>query len=235
MTNPARYEAPYHWWGPGPAPPAPLTLRELLLNGTIDADCAAKLCAALAQHQSLTVIGGPSGLGKSSLLHALLPALPGSTRRLYLHGCYETFAFEDDPRFTPGTTTLLANEISPHLPIYLWGPAVQRTLDAGLAGYQILATAHARSVVEFAASLTGSPLRIPARMLAAIGLVALLEPEPDGAGRRVAGLWQLSTARDGVSIDWLGPDDLPTGVTINKLAVARSAVLSLLAQDTALP
>jgi hypothetical protein len=204
-------------------------------DGTIDTDLAAKLWAALAQRRSLTVIGGPSGLGKSSLLHALLPALPEGSHRLYLRGCYETFAFENDPRFTPTATTLLANEISPHLPIYLWGPVVQRTLEAGLAGYQILATAHGRSVVEFAASLTGSPLRIPARLLAAIGLVALLEPAPDGKGRRVTGLWQLGAARSGVSIDRLGPDDLPTGVTTDQITAARTAVLSLLADDTARP
>ncbi len=235
MTNPARYDAPYHWWGPGPAPPTPLTLRDLVLNGTIDAECAATLWASLTQRRSLTVIGGPSGLGKSSLLHALLPALPDGAHRLYLRGCYETFAFGNDPRFTPTTTTLLANEISPHLPIYLWGPAVQRTLDAGLAGYQILATAHGRSVMEFAASLTGSPLRIPARLLAAVGLVTLLEPAPDGEGRRVTGLWQLSAARDGVAIDRLAPDNLPSGVTNDQFAEARSAVLSLLAHDTARP
>lgn len=235
MTNPSRYDVPYHWWGPGPAPPAPPTLGDLVHNGTVDAECAATLWASLAQHRSLTVIGGPSGIGKSTLLHALLPALPEGTHRLYLRGCYETFAFQDEPRFAPATTTLLANEISPHLPIYLWGPAVQRALEAGLVGHQILATAHGRSIVEFAGSLTGSPLRIPARLLAAVGLVALLEPAPDGEGRRVTGLWQLSAAREGVAIDRLGPDDLPTGVTIGQLAAARSAVLALLAQDKARP
>jgi hypothetical protein len=235
MTIPARYDAPYHWWGPGPAPAAPLTLRDLVQNGTIDVECAATLWSALAQRRSLTVIGGPSGLGKSSLLHAFLPALQEGTRRLYLRGCYETFAFQADPRFTPATSTLLANEISPHLPIYLWGPAVQRTLDAGVAGYQILATAHGRSVVEFAASLTGSPLRIPARLLAAIDLVALIEPAPAGEGRRVAGLWQLAAARDGVSIERLGSGDIPIGVTKDQLAAARSAVMTSLAKDTTLP
>jgi energy-coupling factor transporter ATP-binding protein EcfA2 len=235
MTNTFRFDAPYHWWGPGPAPSTPPALRDLVHNGTIDVECVAKLWAALAHHQSLTVIGGPSGLGKSTLLHTLLPALPERTHRVFLRGCYETFAFQDDPQYAPATSTLLANEISPHLPIYLWGPAVKRTLDAGLAGYQILATAHGRSVMEFAAALTGSPLRIPARTLAAIGLVALLEPAPDGAGRRVTELWQLSAARDGVSIERLGTNDLPAGVTDRQVAAARSTVLSMLGQDAAPP
>ena len=235
MSNAPRYDAPYHWWGPGPAPRAPLTLRDLVQNGTLDVECAAVLWASLAQRRSLTVIGGPSGLGKSTLLYALLPALPGGAHRLYLRGCYETFAFLGDPQFTPARTTLLANEISPHLPIYLWGEAVQRTLDAGLAGYQILATAHGRSVVDFAASLTGSPLRIPARSLAAFDLVALLEPAAVGEGRRVTGLWQLAAARDGVEIDQIGPGELPSSVTSDQVTAARIAVQALLLLDMGRP
>jgi hypothetical protein len=228
MTNAPRYDAPYHWWGPGPAPPRPLALQDLVHDGTIDVEFAATLWAALSLHRSLTVIGGPSGLGKSTVLHALLPALPQETHRVYLRGCHETFGFQQDPRLTPTATTLLVNEISPHLPIYLWGPAVQRTLAAGDSGYQILATAHGRSVTDFVASLTGSPLRIPARLLATIGLVALVERIPDGVGRRVTELWQLSAAREGVAIDRLMRDDLPAGVTADHVSLARSSVQSLL-------
>lgn len=231
MPTTPTYSAPYHWWGPGPAPPEPPTLRDLILCGVIDVDLAAKLWAALGQRESLTVIGGPSGLGKSTLLHALLPALPDRTQRLYLRGCHETFAFLGGSDHSPASTALLVNEFSPHLPIYLWGPAVRRALAAGDAGYQILATAHGRSVVEFAASLTGSPLRIPARMLAALGLVALMEPGPSGGGRRVTGIWQLSATRDGVSIDQLGPDSLPDGVSASQFAAARAIVLDGVAQS----
>lgn len=231
MSKASVSNVPYHWWGPGPAPPEPLSLQDLLRDGVLDVESAATLSAVLASHQSLTVIGGPSGLGKSTLLHALLPSLAERTQRVYLRGCYETFAFQDDPAFPPATTALLANEISPHLPIYLWGPAVQRTLDAGESGYQILATAHGRSVVEFAASLTGSPLRIPARMLAALGLVALLEPVAGRGGGRVAGLWQLSPSRDGVSVDQLEANDVPAGVSSAQIAEARAVVLALLTRE----
>ena len=131
----------------------------------------------------------------------------------------------------PASTALLINEISPHLPIYLWGPAVSRALAAGEAGFQILATAHGRSVTEFAASLTGSPLRISARNLAALGLVALLEPEGEGGHGRLTEVWQLSPARDGVSLERLGPQDLPKGVSAGDMASARDAVLTLLRGD----
>lgn len=229
----AHYDTPYHWWGPGPAPPQPLTLPDLLRHGAIDVEWAATLWAAMGQRRSLTVIGGPSGLGKSTLLHALLPSLPQDTRHAYLRGCYESFAFLRDQHYAPATTVLLINEISPHLPVYLWGPAVSRALTAGEAGYQILATAHGRSVTEFAASLTGSPLRIPARKLAALGLVAFLEPTGEAGRGRLTEVWQLSAARHGVSLDRLEPGEPAEGVTVEMVTTARDSVLSLLARGRA--
>ena len=81
-----------------------------------------------------------------------------------------------------------------------------------------------------AASLTGSPLRIPARKLAALGLVALLEPEGQGGRGRLTEVWQLSEAREGVSLSLLAPGDLPEGVTTANMATARDAVLSLMVE-----
>lgn len=231
MIRSTSYTSPYHWWGPGPAPVEPLSIQALVRTEAIDISCAATLWASLAHHKSLTVIGGPSGLGKSTLLHALLPALAAGTQRVYLRGCYETFAFQDQPGFSPDTTALLANEISPHLPFYLWGPAVLRMLEAGEAGCQLLATAHGRDVVEFAASLTGSPLRIPAHLLSRFGLVALMEPGSRGERGQVSGLWQLSATRAGVAIDQLGPDDLPADISSRQVAAARATILQLLTQD----
>ncbi|MCA9881034.1 MAG: hypothetical protein KC442_24715 [Thermomicrobiales bacterium] len=221
MAPPLRYETPFSWWGSGPAPASPLTLPELLGNGTLALEEAAILWAALAQRRSLTVIGGPSGLGKTTLLHALLPALPRETHRVYLRGCYETFAFLSDSRLSPDRCVLLANEISPHLPVYLWGTAVQRTLEARSRGYPLLATAHGRSVTEFVASLTGSPLRVPAPLVASFDLLALVEPSSSQGGRRLAGLWQLSPgARGGVALDQVGTDCLPRGVSAEQVAAS---------------
>jgi energy-coupling factor transporter ATP-binding protein EcfA2 len=189
------------------------------------------LWAHVASGKSLMVIGGPSGLGKSTLLHALLPALPPGRRQIYLRGCYETFAYQREPGYSPAGTTILVNEMSPHLPIYLWGPAVRRALEAGEEGSQILATAHGQSVVEFIRTLTGSPLRLPARLLGTLGLVALLEPSVGGSGRTLSGVWQLSSERNGVAVDQLQHGDLPAGVTAEHLAEFRAAVLSLLESE----
>jgi energy-coupling factor transporter ATP-binding protein EcfA2 len=202
MPLDARYHEPFFWWGPGWGSPASLSIGDLLRNGTLDVATAAILWAALDRRSSIVVIGGPSGLGKSTLLSALIDLLPSGTRRLFLRGCFETFAFLSDPAVDPNRSALLINEISPHLPVYLWGPAVERAVDAGPLGFTLLATAHADSVSEFVASLTGSPLRIPAPKLGVFELVVVLEPSSNvECGRQVNGVWHLRQTRLGLGMD----------------------------------
>lgn len=201
MSPDPRYEEPFAWWGPGWQTPAPRDIAGLLRDETIDAWTAANLWAALARRQSLAVVAGESGVGKTTLLTALLDFLPPLTRRVYLRGCFETFAFLSDPKITPSQTALLINEISPHLPVYLWGPAVGRTLEATQRGFTLLATAHADSVHEFVGALTGSPLRIPVARAAAFEFVVVMErAEANVSGRRKSGVWRLEPTRDGVAI-----------------------------------
>jgi energy-coupling factor transporter ATP-binding protein EcfA2 len=196
-----RYDEPFYWWGPSGVSPIELSIGDLLRDGTIDPGSAAVLWAALARRSSLAVIAGPSGAGKTTLLSALLEFLPPGMRRLYLRGCFETFAFLDDPSAAPATTALLVNEISPHLPVYLWGAAVERYLRAAEDGFALLATAHAKSVPEFVSMLTGSPLRIPAARVAAFRYIVVLEQAVDApSGRRVSGVWRLAPTRSGVGM-----------------------------------
>jgi energy-coupling factor transporter ATP-binding protein EcfA2 len=201
VSSGPRYDEPFAWWGPGWPAPAPRDIATLLQEETIDSWTAANLWAALARRRSLAVVAGGGGVGKTTLLTALLEFLPPSTRRIYLRGCFETFTFMSDPTVTPGETALLINEISPHLPVYLWGPAVSRVLGAAQQGFALLATAHADSVHDLVGALTGSPLHIPAAETAAFEFVVVLERhEASRSGRRVRAAWRLQPTRDGVTI-----------------------------------
>ena len=181
--------------------PTPRDIAELLRDETVDSWTAANLWAALARRRSLAVIAGASGAGKTTLLTALLDFLPPHTHRIYPRGCFETFTFLSDPAISPQESALLINEISPHLPVYLWGPAVGRILEAAQRGFALLTTAHAESVHDFVGALTGSPLHIPAPQTAAIEYVAVLERhEANRSGRAVHGVWRLRPTRDGVAI-----------------------------------
>jgi energy-coupling factor transporter ATP-binding protein EcfA2 len=171
---------------------------------TVDSCTAANLCAALARRRSVAVVAGASGVGKTTLLTALLDFLPPGIRRIYPRGCFETFAFLSDPQFVAAQTAVLINEISPHLPVYLWGPAVGTMLEAAERGYTLLATAHADTVPEFVGGLTGSPLRLPSPLVAAFEFVIVMERSADTrSGRWVRGVWRLVPTASGIDLDEL--------------------------------
>jgi hypothetical protein len=196
-----KYEEPFAWWGPGWQVPEPRDIAQLLRDGTLDSWTAANLWAALARRRSLAVVAGEGEVGKTTLLSALLDFLPPNTRRIYPRGCFESFAFLSDPTIEPSKTALLINEISPHLPVYLWGPAVGRVLEAAELGFTLLATAHADSVHEFVGALTGSPLRIPLTQTAAFEFVVVMKrDEENPSGRRVHGVWRLESTRSGIGV-----------------------------------
>ena len=178
---------PLGWWGPFRRPAPRRSVLDLLRDRTLDAPLAALLWALLARRASLTVVAGPSGAGKTTLLTALLDFLPAGERRIYLRGCYEPFDFLGDPAVMPEATALLVNEISPHLPIYLWGPGVGRLQEAAQSGFRVLATAHAAGAADLVALLAGYPLRLPPAAIAALGLVLVLDTWSEaGEVRRVA-------------------------------------------------
>jgi energy-coupling factor transporter ATP-binding protein EcfA2 len=193
MRVPASYDEPFAWWGPIWTRPGARHVADLIRDGTIAAETAGLLWSLLARRASLVVVAEPSGAGKTTLLTALLDFLPPGTRRLFLRGCYEPFAFLDDPAMEPARTTLLVNEISAHLPAYLWGPGVRRALEATSRGFGLAATAHATSAAELVRSLAGYPLRVPVEAIAALGLVVHLDAwlAGDAVRREVASVTGL--------------------------------------------
>jgi energy-coupling factor transporter ATP-binding protein EcfA2 len=226
-----RYDEPFAWWGPAWRTPPPRGLADLIDDGVVTVDQAARLLALVTNRASIVVVAGPSRAGKSTLLAALAAALPESTRRIYPRGCYEPFAFVDDPAARPAETALLINEISPHLPVYLWGPGVGRVLRLGAAGYQLFATAHARDVDDFVASLASPPLRLSLREIAAFQVVAILD-RPDGNDRfRLSRLWALApTPRGGLLRQPLDDDAARSVVRPNVSAADLAACRHALAE-----
>lgn len=179
------YDEPFTWWGPTWASPVLRSISDLILEGTLTPVAAGLLWTLMARRASILVTAGPSGAGKTTLLTALLDFLPTGTRRIYVRGCYEPFHFLTDAAIEPQRTALLVNEISPHLPSYLWGPGVRRLLNAKDNGFLLAATAHATSVEDLVGSLSGYPLRVPPAEIAAFDLVVLLDAwEERGKVRR---------------------------------------------------
>lgn len=170
--------APVDWWGPVWTQRSELGLRDLIRSGLVPLDLAALLWALIERDASVVVAAGPSGAGKTTLLTALLEWLPESKSRFYARGMYERFG--DLRECDLHRTAILVNEISPHLPIYLWGAPVHALFDLSRRGGQFFATCHAESVEEFIYLFTASPLRLPASALAEIDALIFLHAWREG-------------------------------------------------------
>jgi hypothetical protein len=202
----ATYEEPFVWWGPVWSPPPAPTVIDLLRAGVLTPEVAALLWHALGRRRSIVVAAGPRGVGKTTLLTALLDCLPSATRRLYLRGGHETFAFLDDPTVVPADSILLVNEISAHLPAYLWGPGVRRLFQSTRRGFVFAATAHAATIEELIGQLAGYPLRVPLSELAAINVAVFLATSGGPDAR-----WQVGEV-------WATAEETRRGLIVSPLA-----------------
>lgn len=179
------------------------TVLDLIGDGVLGPPVAALIWALLIRRSSMVVVAGASGTGKTTLLTALLDLLPGGEDRIYLRGSYEPFDFLGESAVEPARTTLLVNEISPHLPMYLWGAGVRRLFAAGRSGFQILATAHATGAQELVGVFAGYPLRIPTAEITALQIVVVVDAwlEGEHVRRRVVEVTGLeATVRGGVML-----------------------------------
>lgn len=211
-------EAPPDWWGPAWAPKSSLTLGDLIRSGLLPLDLTAMVSLLMDRNASVVVAAGPSGAGKSTLLTALLELLAPEKTRVYARGMYETFDFAE--RMEAGATAILVNEISPHLPIYLWGSGVRRLFELGRGGYQFFATCHAESVEEIVYAFSTHPLRISAANLRAIDLLIFLKAwRDDGEVHREVDRVVALRGSDETGLEAIGLFDR-NGVRID--AVARA-------------
>ena len=165
----AQYREPFGWWGYHRTPPEPRSIVWLMQQGAIDARLSAFLSLAVELRRSLIVIAEPHEAGKTTLLTALLDFLPDDVQPVYLRGWYERFAFLRV--VPPERAYVLCNEISAHLPTYLWGHGVRRIFESAELGYPLATTMHASSAADAFAQLAAFPLEAPVTQLAAIDLV----------------------------------------------------------------
>lgn len=209
---------PSNWWGYRQEPPNPLSITRLVDLGTLDACTAAFLWLAMEAKASIFVVAEPSNVGKTTFLTALLDFLPEQVSRIYLRGWYERFDFLTEGR--PAESYLLCNEISSHLPIYLWGRGVRRMFDALHAGFSLATTAHAAGADGVIDLLTAYPLEIPGQLILDIDFVITLAVARGSSGplRRLLRIEEIVdngghpsgaivVEREGT----LGPLDAPAG------------------------
>lgn len=168
----ASWRQPFHWWGPPWHSPEPKSLVELVELGMLTARQVDWLVYHLDLGGSLIVAAVPQGAGKSTLADALIAGLHSKRIMVYVRGMFEPFDWVNAT--DQESTTLLVNEISPHMPIYAWGETVQRLLALGEAGYQIIATIHADTVEQLLQELTAYPIEATTNQIAALDVVVFI-------------------------------------------------------------
>lgn len=165
------YDVPVGWWGWNWEPPVPMSITQLLAAGDLDPRTAALCWSVLEGHGSILIAAEQPHSGKTTTLTAFLDLLPRDVRRVFVRGWAETFDYlrQTDPR----RTLLLANELSSHLPVYLWGPKAVEVFRTLRRGYAIASTLHADSAEEAVTQLTGE-LGVEPADLARIDLLLVM-------------------------------------------------------------
>ena len=181
---------PEGWWGYHWSPPQPMSAVEIVGSGALDSRLMATLWAVVARRRGVMLSSEAPQAGKTTTLSALVDFLPEDTVGIFLRGWFGDFDWTDEVPAERGY--LLINEMSDHLPIYVWGRAAQGALRLAGSGYGLGATMHADSLDEALATLRGE-LRVTDGDLA--GLTVYLQwsayQTPHGMYRRVEEAWHL--------------------------------------------
>jgi hypothetical protein len=218
---------PESWWGwHGYNQPEALSITQILKADTMPVRVAAILSLAMERGASMVLAADPPGAGKTTILTSLLAFAKPDASVYFTRGWGETFRL---PPHAPGDPPIwmLINEISDHLPVYSWGPYVQKAFELMADGYSLASTMHAETVEGVIEQLTDD-CDVPARN---VGHLAFVVPMFVGArdGRRVRRVSELAVLEPlGPSYDrhtiakWLPQSDtyevLTTPAQLNALA-----------------
>lgn len=130
-----------------------LTIAELVRNGTMSADVAATLWAAVDERVSFLTVAIPRFAGKSTTSNAVLALRPPEVPARYVEG--EPEEMERLKRERLGGYLVVAEFSEAPVPGYIWGGPVRRVFEAVEAGrYSLQAALHAGSVGEAIQALT---------------------------------------------------------------------------------
>jgi hypothetical protein len=206
-TSPARARRAFR-----PVPPEPRSIVELIRTGSLDAELAATVWLLVEGRVPLIVAGDGHGVGRSTLLGALLDFLPPDLRMIELAGVDETFDWlpqaselgwpgvgrppTSGSPIRPGETVLVASELSDRTPASTWGEAARVAVRAAAIGYGLAATIDGDSLDDVFALLRAAPVRLTEDELSRLGVVLVLRRMGDGRRRVVAAHYVRPVVRD---------------------------------------
>jgi len=188
-----------------------MSITEIMRAGTLTPRIAAILWLAIERGSSMVLAADPPGAGKTTLLTALLAFARPDASVYFTRGWGETFDLP--PLEGDAPTFLMVNEISDHLPVYSWGPYVQRAFELMADGYSLLSTMHADTVDGVIEQLADEN-DVPAQYIGHLSFIVPIYVGANAEGRRVrrvsdiAVLEPLGPSYDRCSIaSWRRDDD----------------------------
>jgi hypothetical protein len=188
---------PEGWWGYHWAPPQPMSAVELIGTPAIDSRLMATLWAVVGRRRSVMLSSESPQAGKTTTLSALVDFLPDDTTGIFVRGWWEEYDWLDE--IPAGTGYLLINEMSDHLPVYVWGRAARGALVLAGKGWGLGATMHADSLSEAMDTLRDELGATDADLA---GLTIYLQYSayltPSGMYRRVEEAWHLRLDGEGI-------------------------------------
>ncbi len=174
-----------------------ISIAELVRNGTMSAEMAAVLWAAVDEPVSFLTAALPRLAGKSTVSGAVLALRrPGLAVRTVTGDPEEMARLE---RERAGGYLQIEEISRGRRPTYIWGEPVRRVFRALRAGYVLQASLHAPDVAE-AVRLVAVENEVGDELAAAFKLVLYIErlgDEETGYRRRLAELYELHGVRDG--------------------------------------
>ena len=210
----------------------PFSLESLLRDSAIDAELGALASMLVEARVPVIVAGEVDASARARVLDALLSALPGDVRRIELAGPTEEFAWlpeagsigwrSDGP--TPGrpaiepatadSAVILAGDLATDELGATWAGVVRIAVRAVSVGYGLAGTIAAPSLEAVLARLRAAPRRLTEDELSRLGLVLIVEAQPDAPERLprvVAAHYLRPVARDMHGhVQKLGPAVLAT-------------------------
>jgi hypothetical protein len=163
-----------------------VTITEMVQNGTLSAEMAAVMWAAVDEQASFLTVAVPQFAGKTTLAHAVLDLRPDHVPLHHVAGERETMERLKQERL--GGYLIVGEFSRAPVPGYIWGEPVRRVFDALGAGYALQTSLHAPGPAEaIHAIIQGNG--VAEEQVSTIKLVAYIER----FGSSRANLWRRVT------------------------------------------